>query len=106
MGNVKFELTLLVYANKAKTTPYDLTGFDARGAISTLAGAPLQDMICTIVQDSEQTLVYGYIDTATVLTLPQDSGMLYDISVDNDDTGASFCLITGIVTLKRGASAP
>lgn len=97
-SNVSFELAVLLWADKAKTIPFDLTGYHGRGAIGVRNGAnvtELMPMTVTIAMDSQYTLIYGVVTKANIETLPTLKPLVYDMTVETDDLSFSFTLIWG-----------
>lgn len=107
-GNVSFNYGALLWANRSRTIPTDLTGFTGRGAIGPpepQSGSPLALMTVAVIMTATETAVTATIPYATVVTLPRMVPLPFDISFDNGDY--SFTLTKGhIVVMGQDISSP
>lgn len=103
MGNELLTFAFELWNDNARTVPFDFTGYTGRGALRDpgppVVITPLTSI--TIVGN----LVTGLLDKATVETLSISVPFIFDLSVDNSGNGDSFCLWTGTITFRQGASS-
>ncbi len=105
MGNQLLTLSMDLYLDKIGGLPYDLTDYTARGALKKGHGGTVTPLTsATITQTSLRTNVTGLLAKATVEGLTVNTAYIFDLSVDNATTGDSFCLWTGTIVFREGAS--
>jgi hypothetical protein len=110
-GNVSLELATLLWADKAKTIPFDLTGYTARGAIGNRTQnviTPLLTLSTDIVMTDDETVVYAIATKSQIETLSAtwaNKGLYYDVSLDNASEAFSFSILKGTIIFNPGVSS-
>lgn len=107
MANDILTLPINLWKDEQKTIPYPLDGYTARGALRNINTQQVVSPTLTvsIFANSTVTNITGIYPKADVENLTYNVGYIFDLSVDNADTGDSFTVWTGILTLKQGASS-
>jgi len=106
MNNELLTLSINLWLNKIGGSPYDLTGYTARAAVKKGSGGTVTNFTSAdIVMTSDRTNVTALMAKATVEGLEVNFAYIFDLSVDNAITGDSFCLWTGFITFREGASS-
>lgn len=105
-----FQFTITVYADLARTTPFDLTGYAGTAdIIRTDTGAVVASFTVTVVApatNGEVLLELSAADTEALPTGDAAPTMMYDIFFDNSSTGDRFCPVEGAVIVTRRWTAP
>lgn len=106
MGNDRLSLSINLWTTAAHTTPYDLSGYTARGSLRNVnTGAVIAMTSAAITQTSLVCNVLGLTSKATIETLTIGDPYIFDLSVDNAGTGDSKTIWLGNISFIQGASS-
>ena len=106
MGNDRLSLSINLWTTSAHTTPYDLTGYMARGSLRNINTSAVTAMTsATITQTSSICNITGLTTKATIEGLTVGDPYIFDLSVDNAGTGDSKTIWLGNISFVQGASA-
>lgn len=103
MGNELLTFAFELWNNQAETDPFDFTGYVGRCALRN-PEPPNTATPATSVTISGN-LVVAKFAKATIETLAVATPFVFDLSVDRASDDDSFCLWTGTITFRQGATS-